>query len=308
MKKIFTLLSVCAVLGMSAQQDPQFSQFMFDRLSINPGYAGIKNELCFTGFYRQQWTGFDGAPVTTMINGHMPISSINSGVGLTFYSDELGQQQNTLFRGHYSYHFKNVGTGKLGLGASIGYLSSSLGNEWIALDDIANDATISAETTSAGTIDFSLGAYYHADKFYIGLSSTHLSEGELKDMSISTARHYYVMAGYTYALSSSVDLIPNVLVKSDASSTQFDVNLLGMYKNMLWAGVSYRAEDAIAPMIGYRHQMPDGRSAIRIGYSYDVTTSSLNNYSTGSHEVMLNYCMKLRKPLSPQIYKNVRFL
>jgi len=308
MKKLLFLFSVCITLSMSAQQDPQFSQFMFDKLSINPGYAGISNELCLTGFYRQQWSGFDGAPETMMFNGHAPISRINSGVGLTVYSDKLGQQDNTMFRGHFSYHLKNVGSGKLGLGASIGYLSSSLGNKWVAVDGIANDQSISSNTVSAGTLDFSLGLYYHASKYYIGLSSTHLSEGELKDMSITTARHYYLMAGYTYALSPSIDIIPNLLVKSDAASTQFDINVMGMYKNMLWLGVSYRADDAIAPMLGYRHALKDGRSAVRIGYSYDVTTSSLNNYSSGSHEIMLNYCMKLKKPLPPQIYKNVRFL
>ena len=308
MKKIFALFSVCTMLSLSAQQDPQFSQYMFDKLSINPAYAGIANELCLTGFYRQQWSGFDGAPETIMVNGHMPISRINSGAGLTVYSDKLGQQDNTLFRGHFSYHLKNVGLGKLGIGASVGYLSSSLGNKWVALDGVEDDYAISSSATSDGTMDFSLGLYYHASNYYIGLSSTHLSEGQLKDMNITTARHYYLMAGYTYSVSPSIDVIPSILVKSDAASTQFDINVMGMYKNMLWLGVSYRADDAIAPMLGYRHALQGGRSAVRIGYSYDVTTSSLNNYSSGSHEIMLNYCMKLKKPLPPQIYKNVRFL
>lgn len=290
------------------QQDPQFTQFMFDKLSINPGYAGIGNELCVTGFYRQQWSGFDGAPVTTMVNGHMPIRSINSGVGLTFYSDELGQEKSSLIRGHFSYHLKNVGPGKLGLGASIGYLSKDLGSNWVAIDPVADDTSIPDNSTSAGTIDFSFGAFYKSQRFYAGLSSTHLSEGELKDMSIQTARHYYVQAGYTHALSPSMDLMPNILLKSDAASTQIDINVMAMYKNSLWLGVSGRVDDAVAPMIGYRHEMANGLSAIRIGYSYDITMSELNNYSSGSHEIMLNYCMKLKKPLPPQIYKNVRFL
>jgi len=116
------------------------------------------------------------------------------------------------------------------------------------------------------------------------------------------------MAGYEHALSPSVDLIPSILLKSDAASTQVDLNVMGMYKDMLWLGVSARVDDAIAPMIGYRHELSNGLSAIRIGYSYDITMSELNNYSSGSHEIMLNYCMKLMKPLPPQIYKNVRFL
>ncbi len=300
------MLASC--LWTFGQQDPQFTQFMFDKLSINPGYAGIGNELCVTGFYRQQWSGFDGAPVTTMVNGHMPIRSINSGAGLTFYSDELGQEKSTLIRGHFSYHLKNVGSGKLGLGASIGYLSKDLGSNWVAIDPVADDSSIPDNSTSAGTIDFSFGAFYKSQRFYAGLSSTHLSEGELKDMNIQTARHYYVQAGYSHALSPTVDLLPNILLKSDAASTQIDINVMAMYKNSLWLGVSGRVDDAVAPMIGYRHEMANGLSAIRIGYSYDITMSELNNYSSGSHEIMLNYCMKLKKPLPPQIYKNVRFL
>jgi len=308
MKKILTLVMLASCMWTFGQQDPQFTQFMFDKLSINPGYAGIGNELCVTGFYRQQWSGFDGAPVTTMVNGHMPIRSINSGAGLTFYSDELGQEKSTLIRGHFSYHLKNVGPGKLGLGASIGYLSKNLGSNWVAIDPVADDTSIPDNSTSAGTIDFSFGAFYKSQRFYAGLSSTHLSEGELEDMSIQTARHYYVQAGYRHALSPSMDLMPNILLKSDAASTQIDINVMAMYKNMLWLGVSGRVDDAVAPMIGYRHEMANGLSAIRIGYSYDITMSELNNYSSGSHEIMLNYCMKLKKPLPPQIYKNVRFL
>lgn len=308
MKRILTVVMLTVCAWGFGQQDPQFTQFMFDKLSINPGYAGIGNELCVTGFYRQQWTGFEGAPETVMINGHMPISSISSGAGLTFFSDQLGQEENTMIRGHFSYHLKNVGPGKLGLGVSLGYLSKRLGDDWIAIDPVADDLAIPDNSTSAGTMDFSFGAFYKSQKFYAGLSSTHLHEGELKDMSIETARHYYVQAGYTHALSPTVDLMPNLLLKSDAASTQIDINVIGMYKKALWLGVSARMDDAVAPMIGYRHQLPNGLSAIRIGYSYDVTMSELNNYSSGTHEIMLNYCMKLKKPLPPQIYKNVRFL
>ena len=309
MKRVLILVLLASSSYSFAQQDPQFTQFMFDKLSVNPGYAGINNNLCFTGFYRQQWTGFDGAPTTILFQGHAPIKSINSGVGLTLFNDELGQETSNIIRGHYSYHFKNVGTGKLGLGVSIGYVSKSLGNDkWLAIDPVSSDNSIPDNGTTAGTMDFSFGAFYQADKFYVGLSSTHLSEGEMSDLNIATARHYYLMAGYEYAVSPSFDLLPNILMKSDAASTQIDINVIGMYKDMLWVGVSGRADDAVAPMIGYRHELNDGLAAIRIGYSYDVTLSELNNYSSGSHEIMLNYCRKLKKPLPPQIYKNVRFL
>lgn len=307
MKKLIIVAFAVFTGGLTyGQQDIQMTQFMFDKLSVNPGYAGSSNEFCATMFYRQQWSGFEGAPETYLLNAHMPFDQ--HGVGLSVFRDALGQTESLFARGNYAYQLKNVGGGQLGLGVSVGYLSSQLKNEWVAIDDVASDGSIPNDNVSAGTIDFGFGAYWHTQNVYLGLSATHLHEGELTDMNMTTARHYYLMAGYTHALSSNVDLIPSILVKSDQTSTQMDFNLMGMYKNTLWLAATYRLDDAIAPMIGYRHELNGGRSAIRVGYSYDLTTSELNNYSSGTHEIMLNYCMQLRKPLPPQIYKNVRFL
>ena len=307
MKKLIVIVLAVVTGGLAyGQQDIQMTQFMFDKLSVNPGYAGSSNEFCATVFGRQQWTGFEGAPKTYLLNAHMPFG--RHGAGLTVFQDELGQTSSMNVKGSYAYQIPNIGGGKLGIGASVGLVSSNLGNEWIAIDDFTQDVSIPDDATSSSTIDFGFGAYWHNQKVHVGLSSTHLHEGELKDMNISTARHYYGMLGYTHNLNSDIDIIPSVLVKSDQTSTQMDFNVMGMYKNTIWLGATYRLDDAIAPMVGYRHEINGGHSAIRIGYSYDVTTSELNNYSSGTHEVMLNYCMKLRKPLPPQIYKNVRFL
>jgi hypothetical protein len=96
-------------------------------------------------------------------------------------------------------------------------------------------------------------------------------------------------------------------MKSDGTTTQFDITGTFLYNNMVWLGVSYRTEDAIAPLIGYQFK-PNAKSMLKLGYSYDVTTSNLKNYSSGSHEVMVNYCILLVKPPDTQIYRNVRFL
>jgi len=305
-KLVIVVLTVLTTGVISAQQDIQMTQFMFDKLSFNPGYAGSSNEFCATAFRRQQWTGFEGAPTTYLFNAHMPFNQ--HGVGLSIFQDEIGQTSTLSLKGNYAYQLSNIGGGKLGLGVSIAYLSASLGNEWIAIQDIAQDDFIPDAATSDGTIDFGFGAYWHTRKVFLGLSSTHLHEGELSEMNIETARHYYFTAGYEHDLNGTIDLIPSVLVKSDAATTQLDFNLRAEYKDMLWLGATYRLDDAISPIVGYRHELQQGRSAIRIGYSYDVTTSEISNYSTGTHEIMLNFCMKLRKPLPDQIYKDVRFL
>lgn len=316
MKKICLLLvaSITGVSSLFSQQDPQFSQFMYDRLSVNPGFAGSQDAICATLLGRQQWTGLAGQPNTALLNVHGLIPSIKSGLGLTVYLDELGPQSTTAVRLSYAYHIKISGATKLGLGAAVGLLSSNLNSNWVAFDEDGTigsgigDNSISQFAQGASTFDASFGAYLYNPSYYVGLSAVHLNEGDLSEMNIQVARHLYLMAGYHFNLSSRFVLTPHILAKTDLASAQFDANLTVMYENTIWMGVSYRLEDAIAPMAGYQYQFPGGKSTLRLGYSYDLTTSELNNYSTGSHELMVGYCYKLEKPLPKRVYKNPRFL
>lgn len=310
MKKFCTLLMGLSIAwSASAQQDPQFTQFMADRLSINPAFAGSKDAFCATLMYRNQWAGFDGAPTTVLFNGHAPIPSIRSGVGLTFVSDNIGQLNTNILRAHYAYHLK-VGSNFLNFGASLGMYNSAIGNEWQAIDDFTTDDAIPNVGQSNTKFDASFGVYFHRPgKFYAGLSSTHLTQGDLEDVNIAIARHYYLMGGYIFDLNPSFNLNPNVLIKSDIASTQYDLNLNAEYhtgNKMIWLGVTYRTVDAIAPQLGYQHQF--GKNTLRVGYSYDITTSELSNYSNGSHEISVNFCFKIEKPLPKEIHKTVRFL
>ncbi|MEM9051860.1 MAG: type IX secretion system membrane protein PorP/SprF [Bacteroidota bacterium] len=300
------------------QQDPQFSQFMYDRLSINPAFAGSKDAICATLIGRQQWSGLSGEPSTALLNVSAPINSIKSGIGATVYLDEIGPQSTAVGRFSYAYHLKISGSTKLGLGVGLGFISSSINSDWIAYDygddgliglgTGAGDPSINAQNQNATTFDASFGAYLYNPKYYVGISAVHLTEGDLSELNIQVARHLYFMAGYDFELTPLLTLTPQTLVKSDLASTQVDVNATATYNNTFWLGVSYRLEDAIAPMAGYNYQFPDGKSNLRIGYSYDLTTSELNNYSSGSHEIMLGYCYKLQKPLPKRVYKNPRFL
>ncbi|MBL7962370.1 MAG: type IX secretion system membrane protein PorP/SprF [Flavobacteriales bacterium] len=293
----------------SAQQDPQFTQYMFDRLSINSGVAGTNGNICATAILRQQWSGFEGAPKTALLNFHAPLTKISSGIGLTFTSDELGQQKNTIARLHYSFHRK-VGVGTLGIGLYAGMSGRSLGNKWVSVDPVGDDNSIPDNGSSQSGFDMGAGLYYVSPTFYAGFSVTQLPETELKDVSIKNARHYYLLAGYDWAIGGDKKYVlqPSTLIKSDGTSTQLDLTANFLYNNMVWLGVSFRTEDAIAPMIGYQYSQPNGKGMLRLGYSYDVTTSELSNYSSGSHELMLNYCFKIEKKPDLQIYRNVRFL
>jgi type IX secretion system PorP/SprF family membrane protein len=283
---------------------------MFDRLSVNSAVAGSSGNICATALLRQQWTGFDGAPKTGLINIQGPLAKINSGLGLSVYYDKLGQEQSTIVRLHYAYHLKVGSQSTLSAGLYAGMSGRSLEAKWVAIDPVADDNAIPDAGKSDSGFDLGAGLYFKSPNLWLGISSTQLPETELKDVSIQNKRHYYVQAGYDWALGGNkkYTLQPSLLLKSDATSTQLDVSALFLYDQMLWIGASYRTEDAIAPMIGYQLKMPKGDSMLRIGYCYDVTTSELKNYSSGGHEIMLSYCFKIVKPVVNEIYHHPRFL
>lgn len=308
MKKQYLLVLFLFIGGLAkAQQDPQFTQFMFDRVSYNPAAAAIDGYLNATAFYRNQWTGFDGAPKTGLINVAMPIFPIQSGVGITFYFDEIGQQTTLNALLSYNYQLKLGGGNKLAFGVALGMFNSKMGTDWVATDGVDFDNAIPVTGESSTVFDASFGVVFRTQELYVGLSATHLPGGDLKNLNIELTQHVYFEAGYDFTLpGDAIKLIPNVLVKTDFSSTQVDVNLMAMWNNIVWIGVSYRLEDAIAPMLGV--QLPVGKGEIRVGYSYDVTTSEIKNYSSGTHEIFLNYNMGIGKPLNKTKYNNVRFL
>ena len=312
MKKVILSLAalVASVSFVKAQQDPQLSQFMFDRLSVNPAFAGMNNAICGTMFYRQQWAGFpDNPPQTALFNVHAPIFDTH-GVGVSFFNDQIGQSNTNMLRLSYSFH-RQLGIGTFGAGLSAGILNQRLGSDWIAPDgdmSIPVDNAINDADITETTYDLGLGVYYQTDKVYVGLSTTHLTQSQFEDLSVENVRHYWIMAGYNYALPQyNLELKPHILIKSDIAATQLDFNFTALYNKMVWLGVSYRMADAWAPMMGFQHQLtPD--QLLRVGLGYDVTTSQLRDHSNGSYEIFVNYCFNLDRPEPVQQYRNVRFL
>jgi len=322
MKKIFTTLTVAlaAITSVSfAQQDPQFTQFMHNKLIYNPGYAGTSEAICANVLYRQQWVNFPGAPKTGLLSFDMPIGQLPLAVGLNVMSDQIGFSKTLFARLAVSYN-RHIGAGVLGIGIDGGILQQQFNGTWITPDGPAQpDASIptwqaTGQTTANPnlnklTYDVGFGAFYSiANKMYVGISSTHLAAQDIKaskDVKYALARHYYIVGGYTFDLTQEHAIQPNVKVKSDAASTQLDVNLTYIWNKTLSVGVSYRMQDAIAPMIGYRF-LKD--KSLRIGYSYDLTTSKIKGYSSGTHEISAGYCFNVKKPKKVTSYQNARFL
>lgn len=318
MKRILTTIALSVTFFVTfAQQDAQFSMNMFNRLAVNPGYAGTNQALCAVLLYRQQWTSFPGAPKTGLLSVDYG-QVLHGGVGLTVDQDQLGFDKTLKAKLAYSYHLHLGATGILGIGLDVGMIQKSITGNFIAPDGSTssapgNDLAIPWGGTAATTYDVGFGLYYTTPKLYIGLSSLHLPEQDLKktgtayDFNFKVARHYYVMAGYTFNLGNQFDLTPSVLAKSDASSTQLDINLLAKWNKTIFLGVSYRLTDAIVGIVGLEHTFNPKLTA-KFGYSYDMTTSAIKNYSHGTHEIMLGFCYKLHKEPKPTSHMNVRFL
>lgn len=312
MKKTLLLfaLSVASVIAL-AQQDPQFSQNMFLKLPVNPGYAGTSGSLCATAAYRTQWVGFPGAPKTILFSADLPVTALHGGAGLTVVSDKLGNFAFFHARGAYSYHKPIGATGLLGIGLELGVLQSKVERNWLAPDgtDGTQDPSIPNADVKKMTYDIGFGAYYRTNQLFVGLSSSHLPQQSLKatEFNYKAARHYYVMAGYDFLLSSSLTLRPSVHVKSDAAVTTFDANINLLWNNMLWGGVSYRLQDALAPHIGFAWN-PNQKSTLKIGYAYDLGLSDLKAHHNNTHEILVNYCIKWVKPPKISSHQNPRFM
>jgi type IX secretion system PorP/SprF family membrane protein len=285
---------------------------MFNTLTYNPGVAGTSGMVCATALNRQQWIGFEGAPSTTIFNVNAPISPFNieSGVGLLIESDNVGFDKDINISAAYSYHLA-LGSGKLGIGLSLGMLNKTLSPTWeIPSGDVhtpaSGDPLIPENKESLVAFDVGFGLYYTTENYYAALSVTHLNQPEIKYTKgfSYVSRHYYLTAGYTLQLPNpSLELIPSVFAFSDGKAAQFTVTSLLRYNKKVWGGVSYRAGDSLIGMAGL--ELFNG---VRIGYGYDFTISDIRKNSSGSHEFLVNYCFDLGLGKSPMKYKSIRFL
>jgi len=333
MKRLLLGLLFISAFSAFGQQDAQFTQNYFNRLFWNPAYAGSTGNICATLVGRQQWVGFDGKPETFMFSGHAafkdPILGWNHGAGLSVLSDRLGQEQTLNIKVHYALH-KNVGPGVLSGGFSLGMIQKTIGSDWNAVDDFQTDPSIPDNGAQDLGFDMDFGLYYRIPKkMFVGVSLTHITASELQqsdaaspalpgqpgnapiEFGYGVARHLYVMGGYEHAFNSDWVLKPNTFIKTDLVSTTFDVGAIIEYQGKFWGGLNYRLQDAISPMAGVNLPMPGsgiGGGTLRVGYSYDVTTSQLRDYSSGSHEILVSYCFGLAPKIKVQRHGTVRFL
>jgi type IX secretion system PorP/SprF family membrane protein len=308
-----------SALSVHAQQEPNFSQYMFYGLTFNPAVAGSENAICVTGANRMQWTGFGEengqkvAPRTYFVAGSAPIKILKGGLGLMIMQDALGYEKTIGVRFGYAYQ-RNMGLGKLGIGAQVEFNNKSI--DFGKLKPAGEDPLLSqlTSTESDMLIDFSLGFLYRVpESFYFGVSGLHLVqtkgkpivEGEGTSLTMKLDRTLFLTGGYEYTFAGNPDLqlLPSAIVETNLSKIRIDVNAILRFKEVFWGGLGYRFNESVIVLLGVQYK------DFRIGYSYDINVNQLNlSAFGGSHEIMLKYCFKLEVDRGRKSYKNTRFL
>ncbi|MDR1259732.1 MAG: type IX secretion system membrane protein PorP/SprF [Tannerellaceae bacterium] len=297
--------------SVRAQYDAQFSQYFMAMGYYNPGYAGVNDDLNILGLHRRQWIGMPGAPQTTFFNISMPlaISSVNTGLGVTLFSETIGLFSNSHISGQFAVK-RNLFGGTLSIGAQIGITSISFDGTKVDLGesgyhDQEDEAIPKTEVNGMG-LDINAGLYYTHKKFYIGIASTHLAEPQLdleENITTYIERTYNLTGGYNIQLKNPLfELQPSVFMKTDLQTFQLDVTARMVYNKMFSGGLSWRGYEAVV-LLGA------SLGNIEVGYAYDFPTGPLLKASSGSHELMIRYRMKLNKVKTGNYrHKSVRIL
>lgn len=318
---LFVLIAMMPFLGFS-QQEPQFTQYMFNRLSYNPAYAGSNGAMCLTGFYRNQWMGLaltdikgkPSTPQTLNFSFDLPVYFLHGGLGATIISDKIGYWNQTFAKIDYAYRFE-LPTGNLAIGLEAQFFSSAIdfanlvGSDQInELDEIgamSNDPILrDASQQNDFLFDLGFGIYYQIPgKFYAGLSSSKLLETKSEKLKWEDKRNYYVIAGYEWTIPAypSFRVLPSALLKTEFSTFQLDATTLLEYNYRFWGGLNYRVQDAVSVLGGVT------LGGFKVGMSYDIPTSRLSTQAYGSFELFVRYCFKIENPPKPPTtYRNTR--
>jgi type IX secretion system PorP/SprF family membrane protein len=304
MKKSCFLI-VCGFITFvtNAQQDPQYTQYMYNTMVINPAYAGSTGSLEAALLGRSQWAGIDGSPQTQTFSVDSPLKNENVGVGLSIINDKLGPSNEVYIDGSFSYSISLGYEKKLAFGLKAGLrmlnVDWSKGRSYDSGDVLLNDNINNKISHSIGA-----GLYYYTSKWYLGLSVPSFIRGEYYDAVQEgvyyNRPHYFFMGGYVFDLSENLKFKPAFFLKGVRGaplSKDLSANFLIQEKVVL--GASYRFDDSVSTLVGLQIT-----KSFYLGYTYDYTVSDLNRYNNGSHEIILRYqyYKKSNKIKSPRFF------
>ena len=284
-----------------AQQDPQFTQYMYNTLSVNSAYAGSRGHVTVTGVHRTQWLGIDGAPESQTLSFDSPIGK-NVGLGISIVNDKLGPSHETYFDANFSYSIKTSETHKLSFGIKGGVrlfdIDWSRGRRQTSNDNLFQE-NISRVLPTVGA-----GIYFHGEKSYLGVSIPNFFADQHYDdiqQAVAAERlHLFVIGGIVTDLSDTIKFKPAFLFKHVTGAPVIvDLSANFMFNEKLRLGVAYRWDDAFSGLAGFQIS-----PKLLIGYAYDYTNTELQKVTNGSHELMLRYELisKTTKLKSPRFF------
>jgi type IX secretion system PorP/SprF family membrane protein len=305
-----------------AQQDAQYSQYMFNTLVINPAYAGYKGSLNLSALHRSQWVGVTGAPKTQSLVLDGSFANDKVGLALTVVNDKIGLQGQTNAYFNYAYKLKVSGEGTLAFGLGLGLAQFTLNNGDAHFDD-PSDPNFNGGKLSFIAPDARAGVHYSTDKFYAGLSATNLFSKAIdystaaKNLVIKQGQTFFLTAGYLVDVNDFLKFKPSFLIKEDTKGpTNLDINNFFLLGEKVWVGASYRtslnvwkkkstvgsvkASDAVVGLV----EVYAGKG-FRVGYAYDYSVSALQGFDNGSHEISIGYTFGGKKEyriLSPRYF------
>lgn len=309
---IIILLSITCVTGVRAQYDLQLSQYFTALGYYNPAYAGVSGDLNMLALSRLQWLGIEGAPKSFFLNADMPlkIGKTDHGVGLVVFVDGIGLFQNTHLNFQYAYKQKLFG-GTLSVGMQFGFLNQSFDGEKVFYPTSQfhqqEDAAIPKSQVTGMGFDLNAGLYYSRKNLYVGLGVTHVNKAEIsldEYSSMYLASTYNLAAGYNIQFRNPLyELQPSVFLKTDQQIFQADLTARLVYNKMFNGGFSWRVNESVILLLGAKF------GSFQFGYAYDFPTTPLIKGTSGSHELIVSYKLKLKKSKSGKNkHKSVRIL
>lgn len=284
--KLFSFVLMFTAMVSFAQQDAQFTQYMYNTININPAYAGSRGVLSIFALHRTQWVGLDGAPVTNTVSINTPLNANNLGLGISVINDKIGPTHENTISADLSYTVPTSETFKLSFGIKA---TANLFDLDVSRLNPADDDPSLHDYSNKFTPNIGAGVYLHSDKAYAGFSVPNFIEtNRYDDNEIAIFKekiNYYLIAGYVFDLTNDIKFKPAILIKMvEGAPLQADVSANFMFNNKFVVGVAYRWSAALSAMVGF--QVSDG---LYIGYGYDHETTNLNHYNSGSHEIFLRY-------------------
>ena len=299
------MISICYITDAISQQDPHYTQYMLNTMSVNPAYVGSKGHTVITALGRTQWVGFEGAPDTQNLSYDTSIGYSRLGIGINLVNDKLGPSHETYLDGNVSYTVQTGDEGNLAFGLKLG--GRLLNVDWSLGRSRDNDQIFDPANNIVNKFLPTVGAgiYYHEPQWYIGLSVPNFLRQEHYDATNTVEEtaverlHYFLIAGYVFDLNENIKFKPAALAKLVfGAPLSIDVSANFLFNEKFRVGAAWRWDDSVAVLAGFQ-----ASDSLHIGYAFDLTTSNYNVANSGTHEVLLRYeIFKQARMKSPRFF------